>query len=119
MALFIDVEVAAETSADPEVVDKLVEVCPVNVFGRTQAAELEILDENLDECTLCELCLQAAPPGTVRIRKLYDASQTLERSACSSRTAQADRTTTARLEYRGPGTSRGTWPPRRRFSGSV
>jgi NAD-dependent dihydropyrimidine dehydrogenase PreA subunit len=39
---------------------------------------VEIIDENLDECILCELCVQAAPPGTVRVKKLYDGT-TLER----------------------------------------
>jgi len=28
--------------------------------------------ENLDECVLCELCISAAPPGTVKVIKLYD-----------------------------------------------
>ena len=31
--------------------------------------------ENLDECVLCELCLDAAPPGTVVVRKLYDGTE--------------------------------------------
>ncbi len=34
-------------------------------------ASLRIVEENLDECTLCELCMQAAP-GNVRIVKLYE-----------------------------------------------
>jgi NAD-dependent dihydropyrimidine dehydrogenase PreA subunit len=29
------------------------------------------VDENLDECVLCELCINAAPPGTVKVIKLY------------------------------------------------
>ena len=27
---------------------------------------MEIVEENLDECVLCELCLDASPPGTVQ-----------------------------------------------------
>jgi NAD-dependent dihydropyrimidine dehydrogenase PreA subunit len=42
---------------------------------------VEIVDENLDECVLCELCLDAAPPGSVRVVKLYDGGSALERSA--------------------------------------
>jgi NAD-dependent dihydropyrimidine dehydrogenase PreA subunit len=42
---------------------------------------VEIVAENLDECVLCELCLDAAPPGTVRVVKLYDDEAALERSA--------------------------------------
>jgi hypothetical protein len=70
MALFIDVEVDPKTAKDPAIVKKLVEVCPVNIFAQKGDA-LEIVEPNLDECTLCELCLEAAPPGTVRVKKLY------------------------------------------------
>ena len=34
-------------------------------------ARLEIVEENLDECVLCELCINAAPAGTVKVIKLY------------------------------------------------
>jgi NAD-dependent dihydropyrimidine dehydrogenase PreA subunit len=33
------------------------------------------VDENLDECVLCELCIEAAPAGTVRVKKLYDGTE--------------------------------------------
>ena len=33
---------------------------------------LEIVEANLDECVLCRLCIDAAPAGTVTVRKLYD-----------------------------------------------
>ena len=42
---------------------------------------VRIVDENLDECTLCELCLAAAPAGKLRVSKLYDEGRALERSA--------------------------------------
>jgi NAD-dependent dihydropyrimidine dehydrogenase PreA subunit len=32
----------------------------------------KIVDENLDECVLCDLCVQAAPDGAVRVIKLYE-----------------------------------------------
>jgi len=70
MALFIGVDVDPAVARDPALVKKLVEVCPVNIFAQKGEA-LEIVDANLDECTLCELCLEAAPPGTVRVKKLY------------------------------------------------
>ena len=31
--------------------------------------------QNLDECVLCELCLEASPPGSVVVRKLYDGTE--------------------------------------------
>jgi NAD-dependent dihydropyrimidine dehydrogenase PreA subunit len=74
---FIDVEVSDEIRTDPELANKLEEVCPVDIFKAN--GRVEIVEENLDECVLCELCVQAAPPGTVRVVKLYDGT-TLERS---------------------------------------
>jgi len=81
MALFINVEVDRSVTSDAEVVKKLVEVCPVNIFARAESGALQIVEKNLDECTLCELCLNAAPVKTVRVRKLYGNQQVLERTA--------------------------------------
>jgi NAD-dependent dihydropyrimidine dehydrogenase PreA subunit len=69
--LFIDVQVSAEAAADPEVARKLAEACPVDIFAATDAG-VRIVEENLDECTLCDLCLDAAPEGAVRVVKLYE-----------------------------------------------
>jgi ferredoxin-like protein FixX len=70
--MFIDVEVASAVAADPALAKKLVEVCPVNIFKQAPDGRLEIVQDNLDECTLCDLCIQAAPAGTVRVVKLYE-----------------------------------------------
>jgi len=70
--LFIDVEVDAQVAGDAEVAAKLVEVCPVAIFAQKGGGELQIVDENLDECVLCDLCIEAAPRGSVRVRKLYE-----------------------------------------------
>jgi NAD-dependent dihydropyrimidine dehydrogenase PreA subunit len=70
MHLFIDVEVDADVAADPGVAARLAEVCPVDIFAVVREHTLEIVEENLDECVLCELCIDAAPQGTVRVRKL-------------------------------------------------
>ena len=75
--LFIDVEVADYVRDDAEVARKLTDACPVDIFS-DKDGKVEVIDENLDECILCELCVQAAPPGTVRVKKLYDGT-TLER----------------------------------------
>ena len=69
--LFIDVIVSAEAAADGAIVAKLVEVCPVDVFESTDGA-LAIANGDLDECTLCDLCVEAAPAGAVKIVKLYE-----------------------------------------------
>ena len=79
MAMFIEVEIDAKAAADEELAKKLVEVCPVNIFATDGGGgSVTIVEENLDECVLCELCVQAAPPGGVRVRKLYS-GETLER----------------------------------------
>ena len=75
--LFIDVEVSDEIRDDAEMAQKLTDACPVDIYSNKDGA-VEIVEENLDECILCELCVQAAPPGGVRVKKLYDGT-TLER----------------------------------------
>jgi NAD-dependent dihydropyrimidine dehydrogenase PreA subunit len=76
--LFIDVEVADSVRGDAQLAKKLEEVCPVDIFAATESS-VEIREQQLDECVLCELCLEAAPPGTVRVIKLYDGGAALER----------------------------------------
>ena len=68
---FIDVEVDDSIRGDAELAKKLEEACPVDIFAASDG-RVEVVEENLDECVLCELCVQAAPPGTLRVRKLYD-----------------------------------------------
>ena len=75
--LFIDVEVAPEAASDPAVAAKLAEVCPVDIYAVGEGGELRIVEENLDECVLCRLCIDATPPGTVRVIKKYS-GETLE-----------------------------------------
>ena len=70
--MFIDVKVDAKVASDAALAKKLVEVCPVNIFKLDAAGRAEIVEVNLDECTLCDLCVKAAPPGTVTIVKLYE-----------------------------------------------
>ena len=67
---FIDVTVDAAVAGDAELARKLAEVCPVDIFA-AGVDGLRIVEQNLDECVLCELCINAAPPGTVTVHKLY------------------------------------------------
>lgn len=69
--VFIDVEVDASIAGDAELAKKLEEVCPVDIFKATDGG-VEVVEENLDECVLCNLCVDAAPEGTVRVVKLYE-----------------------------------------------
>jgi NAD-dependent dihydropyrimidine dehydrogenase PreA subunit len=77
-ALFIDVEVDESVRGDQELAAKLAEVCPVDIFA-AGANGVEIVEENLDECVLCELCVNAAPAGAVKVIKLYDEGAVLAR----------------------------------------
>jgi ferredoxin-like protein FixX len=72
MSLFIDVEVSPEVASDHALAAKLAEVCPVDIYAQAADGTLEIVEPNLDECVLCRLCIDAAPPGTVAVRRLYD-----------------------------------------------
>ena len=71
-ALFINVEVDDAVARDPEIARKLTEVCPVDIFAQADDGTLQIVEENLDECVLCYLCVEAAPDGAVRVVKLYE-----------------------------------------------
>ncbi len=69
--LFIDVQVADDVAKDAALAKKLEEACPVDIFQASDAG-LKVVEMNLDECTLCDLCIQAAPDGKIRVVKLYD-----------------------------------------------
>jgi NAD-dependent dihydropyrimidine dehydrogenase PreA subunit len=72
--IFIDVEVSDEIRDDPEMAAKLEEVCPVDIYANNDG-KVTIVRENLDECVLCNLCVEAAPPGGVVVKKLYDGTE--------------------------------------------
>ena len=72
MALFIKVEIDPKTASDAAAAKKLAEVCPVNIFEVDEKNHSRIVEENLDECTLCDLCLEAVPGGDVRVIRLYE-----------------------------------------------
>jgi NAD-dependent dihydropyrimidine dehydrogenase PreA subunit len=77
---FIGVEVDDSLSGDVDLAKRLAEACPVDIYAATEAG-VDIVDENLDECVLCGLCLDASPPGAVGVIKLYDGEALLERPA--------------------------------------
>jgi NAD-dependent dihydropyrimidine dehydrogenase PreA subunit len=70
--IFIDVDVDAAVANDPAPAAKLTEVCPVDIYAQKADGTLEVVEQNLDECVLCRLCIDATPAGTVRVVKLYD-----------------------------------------------
>jgi NAD-dependent dihydropyrimidine dehydrogenase PreA subunit len=68
---FIDVEVAEDIRGDGEIAQKLEDACPVDIYANRDG-RVEVVEDNLDECVLCELCVRAAPAGKLRVLKLYD-----------------------------------------------
>ena len=70
-ATFIGIEVADGVACDAALAAKLAETCPVDVFA-DGGGRVEIVDRNIDECILCDMCVGLAPPGTVAVHRLYD-----------------------------------------------
>ncbi|MFP6655608.1 MAG: hypothetical protein VCB25_08270 [Myxococcota bacterium] len=68
---FIDVRIDAEVAKDPNLAKKIAEICPVSIFV-AESDGVRIEESNLDECVLCNLCLEAAPKGKIEIVKLYE-----------------------------------------------
>ena len=77
---FIGVEVDDSVAGDAELAKRLAEACPVDIYAAAESG-VQIVDENLDECVLCGLCLDASPPDTVKVIKLYDGGALLEKAA--------------------------------------
>ena len=69
--LFIDVEVDESIRDDAQIAQKLEDACPVDIYAN-DGGHVKVVEDNLDECVLCELCVHAAPAGTVKVLKLYD-----------------------------------------------
>jgi NAD-dependent dihydropyrimidine dehydrogenase PreA subunit len=72
--VFIDIEVDNSIRNDAAIAAKLEEVCPVDIY-KDAGGTVEIVDDNVDECVLCRLCIEASPPGTVHVKKLYDGTE--------------------------------------------
>jgi NAD-dependent dihydropyrimidine dehydrogenase PreA subunit len=72
--VFIEVEVDESIAGDGALAAKLEEVCPVDIFEDADG-RVEVVAENCDECVLCKLCIEAAPAGTVHVKKLYDGTE--------------------------------------------
>jgi NAD-dependent dihydropyrimidine dehydrogenase PreA subunit len=70
-AMFIRVDIKDSVQDDPVLCKQLVEVCPVDIFRVNDAGHVYTVDENLDECTLCDLCIDAARPDQIDVVKLY------------------------------------------------
>lgn len=68
--MFVRIDLTPEVASDKELAKKLAEVCPVDIFAVGEGG-VEVVEDNVDECVLCALCVEAAPPGGVKVVKLY------------------------------------------------
>ena len=70
-ATFIGIEVDDAVVGDAALAKRLQEACPVDIYADA-GGKVAIVEENVDECVLCRLCLDASPGDTVKVIKLYD-----------------------------------------------
>jgi Fe-S-cluster-containing hydrogenase component 2 len=73
-ATFIGITVRDDAAADPAIAAKLAEICPVDIYADARG-RVALVEPNLDECILCDMCLEATPPGAVTVHRLYDAAE--------------------------------------------
>ena len=69
-SIFIEIKMSDAVASDVELATKLQEVCPVSIFRATDSGP-EVVVSQLDECVLCDLCVEAAPAGGIEIVKKY------------------------------------------------
>jgi ferredoxin-like protein FixX len=70
-ATFIGVSVHDGAAADPAIAAKLAETCPVDIYADA-GGRVELVERNIDECILCDMCIAVTPPGSVVVHRLYD-----------------------------------------------
>ena len=71
MSEFIRVEIDINGCIGIDKCGKCVRVCPVNIF-EAEGEQPVIVEQNQDECTLCNLCLDECTPDAIVIVKLYE-----------------------------------------------
>ena len=87
--IFIGVEVDDAIAGDADARGQARRGLPGRHLRQTRATALKIVEENLDECVLCGLCLNAAEPGAVKVLKLYDDAAELARASSRPLDARA------------------------------
>jgi ferredoxin-like protein FixX len=69
--MFVRVEVDDAVANDATAARQLAGVCPVDIFA-DEGGRVVLVEDNIDECILCGLCLDIGTAGSVRVFKLYD-----------------------------------------------
>jgi NAD-dependent dihydropyrimidine dehydrogenase PreA subunit len=71
MGIFIKVEINLEKCFGVAECGQCIQRCPVTIFEK-QSDSPAIIEDNEDECTLCDVCLDACDPNAIKILKLYE-----------------------------------------------
>jgi NAD-dependent dihydropyrimidine dehydrogenase PreA subunit len=70
MGVFIKVEIDMNRCLGIEGCGECVRVCPVSILG-TNGNDPIVIEDNEDECILCDLCFKECTPEAISIRKIY------------------------------------------------
>ena len=73
-ATFIGISVRDDAAADPAIAARLAEICPVDIYADA-GGHVALVEPNIDECILCDMCIEATPPGAVAVHRLYDVAE--------------------------------------------
>ena len=74
MALFIDVVIDETACASERACRECVHSCPVDILEREPGERAaRVIDDNVDECILCDLCVARCPVEAVTVTKRYAA----------------------------------------------
>jgi len=71
MSEFIKLGIDLDRCSGIEKCGECIRVCPVNIFA-SDGDYPKAVEANEDECTLCDLCIQACEVNAITIRKLYE-----------------------------------------------
>lgn len=70
MGYFVEVGISQDKCVGLDACGACVKVCPVGIF-QAQGDRPQVVEKNVDECILCDQCLEGCRPGAISIGKNY------------------------------------------------
>ncbi len=70
MGLFVRVKIDRSRFTTQQERELCARSCPVDALKATDVG-IEVVEENEDECILCDLCVRNAPAGAVEVVRTY------------------------------------------------
>ncbi len=74
MGMFVQIEIDYNKCKNVKNCKICEDVCPVEIFKFEKSdnnRKISVVEENIDECIFCNLCLEKCPQGAITIKKLY------------------------------------------------